>query len=294
MAFNVSLLITPLGANTGPFNVYSNIDNYQSLVAIVTQDQLVSGFSIIVPDNTVTLLISSTGTCGTNLYVNIVGNPPSITPTITPTITPSPTPPVTFSTTPTPSRSRFVITNPKFPSKTPTPSPTRKAIIIGEGTPTGGNGTPTCLVYNTPIIMNDGTIKSIQDIQIGDKILSISNKDKFFTTNKFRKSTANITGVNSILVNNVISINNGLLTTSDSHINVIKRDNIWSLKTSKELLVGDIIIDINKNEIKITSLDILNESQQVYNITVDKEHMYFANNILTHNKQAPPGQLPGL
>jgi intein/homing endonuclease len=136
--------------------------------------------------------------------------------------------------------------------------------------------------------MADGTTKLVQDIQVGDKVLSISNKDKFFSTNKFRKSSANITGVNSILIDNVIDINNGLLTTSDSHINVIKRDGIWSLKTSNELLVGDILIDINKNEIKITSVNILYKSQQVYNITVDKEHMYFANNILTHNKTAPP------
>jgi Fe-S cluster assembly ATPase SufC len=52
----------------------------------------------------------------------------------------------------------------------------------------------------------------------------------------------------------------------------------------------------NKNEIEITSIDILNESQQVYNIIVNKEHLYFANNILTHNKPIfpsnPPGQIP--
>ena len=65
---------------------------------------------------------------------------------------------------------------------------------------------------------------------------------------------------------------------------------LLQLKTSNELLVGDILIDINKNEIEIISVNILYESQQVYNITVDKEHMYFANNILTHNKQAPPPQ----
>lgn len=286
MAFRVSLLVTPLGTGTGPFNVYSNVDNYQALVAIVTQAQLAAGFSIVVPDNTLTLLISSTGICGTNLYVPVTGTPPSVTPTVTPSVTPSITPTITKTPSPTPSKSGF---NNFFPSRTPTPTPTKKLVIGGGGTSTGGG----CLIYNTPIMMADKTTKYIQDIQVGDKILSINSKDKFFNTNKFRKSISIITGINSLLVDNIISINNGLITTSDSHINVIKRDNVWSLITSKELLIGDILMDINKNEIKIISLDIINESQQVYNIVVDKEHIYFANNILTHNKPAPPPNLPG-
>ena len=312
MAFTITLAINPLGINTGPFNLYSDIDNYTNVFSTITQAQLAAGFSVTVPDNTISIKIVSTGICGTNLIVNIVGVP-SVTPTSTPTPTPTVTPTPTKTPTPTPTKSSF---KNNFPSPSPAKiyrccfSPLQQRCIntlmfpteyctsttVGLWnctSPTGCNPVATgpvstCLVYNTPIIMADGTTKLVQDIQVGDKVLSISNKDKFFSTNKFRKSSANITGVNSILIDNVIDINNGLLTTSDSHINVIKRDGIWSLKTSNELLVGDILIDINKNEIKITSVNILYKSQQVYNITVDKEHMYFANNILTHNKTAPP------
>jgi hypothetical protein len=279
MAFTVSLLVTPLGAQTGPFNIYSDVDNYTNILTILTQAQLSAGFSLTVPNNTLTVKIESAGVCGTLLFVNIIGAP-STTPTNTPTVTPTITPTTSPTPTVTPSKSGFNYT---FPSKTP-------AASVSSAPSTG------CLFHDTPIIMADKTIKPVQDIQVGDKVLSISNKNNLFNTNKFRKSTAIITGVYSILVDNIININNGLLKISDSHINVIKRDNIWSLKTSKELLVGDILIDINKNEIEITSIDILNESQQVYNIIVNKEHLYFANNILTHNKPIfpsnPPGQIP--
>jgi hypothetical protein len=276
MALSIRIVLTSLGVNAGPsFNLYSDNDGYVTAFDSATQTQLLAGYtSTLVPNNTLRIKVVSTGTCGTTIYIPITGVPsptPSVTPSITktPSLTPSKTPSLT------PSRSA-----PKVNFPTPTPG--------GEGTPSpGGGGGNTCLAYNTPIIMADNTIKFIQDIKSDDKVLSIKSKDIFFDTNTFETSFANITNISQMLVHNVISINKGLLITSDSHINVIKRNDTWSFKTSKELLVGDIVIDINKNEIEITSVDNLNESQLVYNITVDNEHLYFANNILTHNKTQP-------
>jgi hypothetical protein len=315
MAFTVALLVNPLGTGTGPFDLYSDVDNFQAPFGIVTQSQLAAGSYVLVPDNTTRIKLVSTGNCGNILFVDITGIIPTPSPTMTPTVTPTVTPSFTPTPTHTPTRSPMV-SRPAFPSTTSRccfyPNSGRcynttmlsteycTSTTVGLWNCTSATGCApgatspvnTCLVYNTPITMTDGTTKLIQDIQVGDKVLSISNKDKFFATNKFRKSTATITGTKSISVNNIIDINNGLLKSSHSHINVIKRDGIWSLKTSLELLVGDIMIDINKNEIKITSINIVYESQQVYNITVDKEHLYFANNILTHNKTAPPSNFP--
>jgi hypothetical protein len=49
------------------------------------------------------------------------------------------------------------------------------------------------------------------------------------------------------------------------------------------LLVGDILMDVTGEEFEITSLEIKDEPQTVYQISLDKQHLYFANEILTHN-----------
>ena len=115
MAYKVTLLITPLGAQTGPFNLYSDIDGYTNIFSTITQAQLSVGFPVLVPDNTTSVKIVSTGICGTSIIVNIVGVP-SVTPTITPTITPTVTPTPTLTPTPTPTKSIFANV---FPSPSP-------------------------------------------------------------------------------------------------------------------------------------------------------------------------------
>jgi hypothetical protein len=260
---NITLLINPLGANTGPFNIYSDVDNYQSLVGVITQTQLIAGTIIAVPDNTTTVLLVSTGICGTSLYIS-VSNLPTVTPTVTPTQTPTPTvtPTITPSITPTKS---IMTSRPLFPSATPS------------------NSSKACLVYGTPVLMADGTSKSIQDVKVGDEILSIPNVEEFFKTNIITPSISTVIGADMLLTHHIVNINNGLLKTSDSHTHVVKRNNTWYLKEAKELQVGDILIDINNCETSISSLELIESPQSVYYISVDKEHVYFANNLLTHN-----------
>ena len=49
-------------------------------------------------------------------------------------------------------------------------------------------------------------------------------------------------------------------------------------------MVGDILIDRYGNEIAIFSVEVEEKEQIVYNVDVDNQDVYFANNILTHNK----------
>lgn len=264
MAFTIVLAVRSLGSNSGPFNVYSDADNYQSIVGTITQSQLAGGTTILVPDGTTMVYLLSTGICGTFLWINVL-NLPTPTPTISPTPTVTPTITPTHTPTITPTRS-VMVSRPVF---TPSPTPSK-----------------SCLVYNTPVIMADGTSKFIQDIKEGEEILSILSISDLSETNNITLSTANVTYFSEASADYIVDINNGLLKTSDSHIHVIKRDNIWGLKEAKDLQVGDILIDIDNNEIIITSVNINNDPQTVYYISVDKEHVYFANNILTHNKSA--------
>jgi hypothetical protein len=73
----VLITLTTAGNDTGPFNLYSNVDGYTIAFATgITRSQLVSGYtSSTVPTDTVTVLVQSTGTCNRDLYLIVDGAP---------------------------------------------------------------------------------------------------------------------------------------------------------------------------------------------------------------------------
>jgi intein/homing endonuclease len=62
---------------------------------------------------------------------------------------------------------------------------------------------------------------------------------------------------------------------------------VWYIKTTSELNVGDVLLDIDNTEFEITSLVIITEQTTVYDVNVNNSNLYFANNVLTHNKDEP-------
>jgi hypothetical protein len=80
-------------------------------------------------------------------------------------------------------------------------------------------------------------------------------------------------------------INEGLFKTSDSHLHIVKRDGLWQVKKAGQLQVGDIYLNINNEEIEITSL-VLDDVNiyKIFKIDVEPNDVYYANGILTHNK----------
>jgi len=138
MPIPVLITLSNLGSAVGPFNLYSDVDNY---VVPFEQDVPASAFTYgyyttLVPDGTLNIKIVSEGECVNFIITDIQGLPtPTITPTQTqtctptPDVSPSPTPNVTSSptTTPsiTPSQTSTIALTPTqtgTPNVTPTPS----------------------------------------------------------------------------------------------------------------------------------------------------------------------------
>jgi hypothetical protein len=95
----VLITLTVAGADSGPFNLYSNLDGYTlAFETAVSKSALLAGYSSAsVPDYTTTVRVLSTGAC-TN-YVDIVLE--SITTTTTTTIAPTTTTTTTVAPTTT-------------------------------------------------------------------------------------------------------------------------------------------------------------------------------------------------
>lgn len=110
----VLITLTTAGTDTGPFNLYSNVDGFVSPFATgVSRSALLAGYSATtVPNGTTTIRVMSTGTC-TN-YIDIsVTTTTSTTTTGVPTTTSTTTTgvPTTTSTTTTaaPGNNFFVV-----------------------------------------------------------------------------------------------------------------------------------------------------------------------------------------
>jgi len=156
----------------------------------------------------------------------------------------------------------------------------------------------TCLVEGTLITLHDGTQVLIETLQVNDSLLSLAidslplYSDDETVLNTWSSSlitgsmsTANVVAIQPVLVDTVININN-LITSTPEHRHLIKTDNIWSFKKTSDIVIGDIMLDINNNEIIINSIETQNSSVTVYKLDVENLDIFYANGILTHNIKA--------
>jgi hypothetical protein len=151
-----------------------------------------------------------------------------------------------------------------------------------------------CLVADTVITLSDGSTKLIQDVQVNDVLKSIDVSgmpqpaDEWYSwssdTLNYVDSTSTVIDVKIYEFDSVVNINNGILIATDAHNHVVKQNGIWYIRTTSELNVGDVLLDIDNTEFEITSLVTIIEPTTVYDVNVNNSNLYFANNVLTHNK----------
>ena len=135
MPFEKQIRATLAGADSGPYTIYhTSIDPANILATGVTRAQLLSGFTVTIPDGATLVIVESNGVC-TN-FASVPVSPIDPTPTPTPT----PTPP-----SPTP-----------VPTATPVPSPTPVPPTLTIGYLKGPNLVTTSLssTIGVDIIMN--------------------------------------------------------------------------------------------------------------------------------------------
>ncbi|MEN2402574.1 hypothetical protein GKZ90_0022480 [Flavobacterium sp. MC2016-06] len=155
---------------------------------------------------------------------------------------------------------------------------------------------PSCFVAGTTITMSDGTLKNIENVNVDDRILTYN-----IHTNKIEIGNVEniVTPMHSKLIelkfdNNVTSIN-----TLDHPYYVKNKGwcsydpdltlSNYGLKVN-QYRVGDVVLHYDNvkkktNEVHIKNLTEINKEQKTYNLQkVSKNHDFFANGILVHNK----------
>ncbi len=142
---NVLITLTNPGVDTGPFNIYTNVDNYVTAVATnISRVTLISGYNATVPSTADTVKVESTGTCTSSIYLTV------IQPTTTTTTS-------TSSTTTTTSSSTTTSTTTANPGTT-----TTTTTVPGTTTTTSTTPAPNYKFYlqvrnQTDTVYGDGT-----------------------------------------------------------------------------------------------------------------------------------------
>lgn len=90
----ILLTLTTAGADSGPFNLYSNLDGFTSAFEVgVDKASLEAGYaSSLVPDFTTVVRILSTGVCTTYVDITLEEITTTTTTTLVPTTTTTTTP----------------------------------------------------------------------------------------------------------------------------------------------------------------------------------------------------------
>ena len=151
---------------------------------------------------------------------------------------------------------------------------------------------PKCFVAGTPITMGDGTTKSIELVEVGDKIHNYDFDSKEIKVGK-------VLSIETPTHADIVEISFGdkkTKNTFDHPYWVVGKgwssykpqwtEKRYDIKT-KQLEVGDKCLELQNEklvEIEITDLQEDINPVQTYSLEIETNHNYFANDILVHNK----------
>ena len=158
-----------------------------------------------------------------------------------------------------------------------------------------------CFLPGTLILMADNTSKPIEEINVGDDVLSVvipnlPDEDLGYSVWKAFESTEDMTNleVSSAKVEHIFydymdgywDINDGLVKVTSEHDFWTYTGEKWEWCTPKQLSVGNSVLDYQGNLIEITSLENVEGEVEVVNFDVEPLDIYFAGGVLVHNKGA--------
>jgi hypothetical protein len=166
------------------------------------------------------------------------------------------------------------------------------------GTSTGGGGGGGCFLFGTKITMANGSLKNIEDLKLGDELLTFripglaqsDNSEDWYPTSKwstdsisnFTKTTTKVSHIRTgpFWRHYVI---NGQYRVTYEHMIFAKRESIYQFIRVDGLRLGDFFLDANKNEIEITNIEQVYVMSSTVELDVEENDMYFADGILVHN-----------
>lgn len=145
------------------------------------------------------------------------------------------------------------------------------------GTYNGGGAGGGCFEASTPVMMADGTAKSIAKIEIGDRVRSADP-----ITGEAGESTVTATLVHDNGSYPTLVINDSLVVTHEHEMKVT-RGGVTLWRTAGSIEAGDSLIGPDGHPIVVESIVPGETLGTVYNLTTVPQHTYYADGVLVHN-----------
>ncbi len=131
-----------------------------------------------------------------------------------------------------------------------------------------------CFLSGTDILMADGSSKNIEDVIVGDQVLTLADP------RESRKTVGTVTELYRHTVGKYLIINNKLKVTPEHLIYTN-----FSFRPASSLKIGDWLLTADNELIYINSIETKDEIVPVYNFRVDPQHTFFANGFFVHNEK---------
>tara|TARA_R110002074_G_scaffold282776_1_gene454352 strand:- start:13 stop:2553 length:2541 start_codon:yes stop_codon:yes gene_type:complete len=166
------------------------------------------------------------------------------------------------------------------------PSPASGGVGVSGPSPEGGG---PCFIAGTELMLEDKTLKKVEDIKVGDKLCGAQGSINEVT----------VLHKNPLGNRRIISVNGSRFFCTEDH--PFKTNNGWQAVNAemaiakypsidvynKNLEVGDIIenhIDEENTAINVINTREVSQDTSVYNFTLSNNHTYITNNFVMHNK----------
>ena len=146
------------------------------------------------------------------------------------------------------------------------------------------------------ITLPGGSQELIENLKIGDEIYSVeieglevnqTREQELLWSSVALNTTPSTTKITNIVESKsveIYSLNNGLLQATGSHLHLVYRNDQWKIREFNSIEVGDKIIDKEGNIIPVNAVELIEKESTFYRLDVEELDVYYANNILTHNK----------
>jgi len=161
-------------------------------------------------------------------------------------------------------------------------------------------GVPVCLLFGSPVSKSDGTVVNVEDLNIGDEILTVKlpnatdessgdwKNDTFNQTGSFTQHSASVMRVLYEFSQHYYDINSGSEYITGEHHMLYRQagSENWVWKTAPNFQIGDYLMDKQGNEVAISSL-VINQDPDGYEVVqldVEPDDYYVGSTFLVHNK----------
>lgn len=133
-----------------------------------------------------------------------------------------------------------------------------------------------CFVRGTKVLMEDGSYKNIEDVRVGEVVMSYDSEKGRYVGAAVVKTTKNDAG-KYYYVNDAMKITPG---------HILNVNGAWKL--SDDMKVNDFLVNANGERVAITSLREIVEDVDVFNLITEEPNNFFAEDFLVHNEDALP------